>query len=131
MRASPISPEPPLTRTQRWASVLTIALALIGLGIGFLMKDQIISATVPFRDLAAGILARYPQGWLLDTEGDYVFRVRDPEAPRFLTTLQVQVIPIGEDAAARNILDDLTLKRAQTGDEAVVRHRRHGERSDH
>jgi len=114
MQASPISPELPLTRTQRWASILTVALALIGLGIGFLMKDQIISATVPFRDLAAGILARYPQGWLLDTEGDYVFRVRDPEAPRFLTTLQVQVIPIGEDAAARNILDDLTLKRAQT-----------------
>lgn len=104
----------PLTRTQRWTNALTVVVALFGLGIGFLMKDQIISATVPFRDLAAGILARYPQGWLLDTAGDYVFRVRDPESPRFLTTLQVQVIAIGQDAAARNILDDLTLQRAQT-----------------
>ncbi len=114
MATIPSPQELPLTRTQRWANALTIVVALMGLGIGFLMKDQIVGGTVPFRDLAAGILARYPQGWLLDTAGDYVFRVRDPEAPGFLTTLQVQVIPIGQDAAARNIVDDLTLQRAQT-----------------
>lgn len=103
-----------LNRGQRWASLLAIVVTLVGLGIGLLVKEQVLGSTVQFRDLAAGILARYPENWLLDTEGDYVFRVREPEAGSFLTTLQVRVVSIGEDAAERNILDNLTLQRART-----------------
>lgn len=105
---------PALSRTQRWAQLLAVVVLLLGVGVGLILKDQTLGSTVPFRDLAAGILVRYPEQWLLDTEGDYVLRVRDPEAGRFLTTIQVGVVSIGEDAEARNILDTLTLQRAQT-----------------
>jgi hypothetical protein len=103
-----------LSRTQRWAHLLAIVIVLVGIGLGLVMKDQILSSTVPFRDLAAGILARYPEAWLVDTEGNYVLRVRDPAATTFLTTIQVRVVAIGADAAERNILDALTLQRART-----------------
>ncbi len=103
-----------MTRAHRWAQLLAIVTLFAGVGAGLVLKDQVLSSTVAFRDLAAGILARYPEKWLLDTQGDYVLRVRDPAAGRFLTTLQVSVISIGQDAEARNVLDTLTLQRAQT-----------------
>ncbi|MBN2470736.1 MAG: hypothetical protein JXN59_08440 [Anaerolineae bacterium] len=106
--------QPVLNRTQRWAQLLAIVTLFVGVGTGLILKDQALSSTVAFRDLAAGILARYPEKWLLDTGGDYVLRVRDPAAGRFLTTLQVSVTSIGQDAEARNVLDTLTLQRAQT-----------------
>ncbi len=114
MRTFPIPEEAPLSRTQRWANMLAVVTAVVGLAFGFFLKGQVVGGTVTFRDLAAGILARYPDGWLLDTAGDYVFRVRDPESPGFRTTLQVALESIGPDATARNILDALTLERAQT-----------------
>ncbi len=114
MQTFPIPEERPLTRTQRWANMLAILTALAALAFGFLLRDQIVSSTETFRDLAAGILAQYPSGWLLDTEGDYVFRARDPRSPSFRTTLQVAVEAIGADAAARNVLDNLTMERALT-----------------
>ena len=115
MQHFPIPQEPPLTRTQRWSTLVTVFVALLALGVGFLFKGQLVGATTPFRDLAAGILARYPAGWLLDTSGDeYVFRAQAPKSTGFRTTLQVSVQAIGADAAARNILDTLTLARAQT-----------------
>ena len=110
----PTIDDSPITRTQRWAQALVLLTTVGLLILGFFLKDQILTSTEPFRDLAAGILARYPSGWLLDHEGAYVFRVRDPKAPAFRTTFQVAVEPIGQDAAARNILDNLTLRRAQT-----------------
>ena len=110
----PVVDEFPITRTQRWAQVLLLLTAGGLLLLGFFVKDQVLTGTEPFRDLAAGILARYPSGWLLDHEGNYVFRVQDPKAPAFRTALQVAVEPIGQDAAPRNILDNLTLQRAQT-----------------
>jgi hypothetical protein len=114
MATFPSLAPPPLTRNQRWANMLVVVVAVVGLSIGLLIKNQAVSSTVPFRDLAAGILAQYPERWLLDTGGEYVFRVQDPESPGFRTTLQVDVVSIGEDAAARNIIDTLTLERAQT-----------------
>jgi hypothetical protein len=114
MRTFPIPVEAPLTRTQRWANGLVFLTALAVLAFGFLLKDQIMGGTQTYRDLAAGILAQYPSGWLLETQGDFVFRVRDPKSPSFRTTLQVAVESIGADAAARNILDDLAFKRSLT-----------------
>lgn len=114
LTAGPVSERRALSRTQRWASLLVVVVTLVGVGAGLLVKDQVIGSTVAYRDLGAGILARYPENWLLDTAGDYVFRVRDPESGAFLTTLQVRVTSIGEDSAERNILDTLTLQRART-----------------
>lgn len=110
----PLPPEEPLSRVQRWAHAIAVLTALLGFALGFLLKAQIVGATTPFRDLAAGVLAQYPAGWLLDTQGDYVFRARDPGAPGYRTTLQVALVPIGPDATSRSIVDGLTLERAQT-----------------
>ncbi len=113
MRMFPIPEEAPLTRTQRWANGLVFLTALVTLAFGFLLKDQVISSTETRQFLAAGILAQYPSGWLLDTEGPYVFRVQDPMSPAYRTAIQVAVESIGADAAARNILDNLTIERAR------------------
>ena len=94
MATFPSLAPPPLTRNQRWANMLVVVVAVVGLSIGLLIKNQAVSSTVPFRDLAAGILAQYPERWLLDTGGEYVFRVQDPESPGFRTTLQVDVVVI-------------------------------------
>jgi hypothetical protein len=102
-----------LTRTQRWANALTVLVAMGSLALGFLLKGQTLGSTLPFRDLAAGISARYPDGWLVDSTEDYVFRAREPELSGFSTTLQVAVRAIGSDASARNILDSQTMERAQ------------------
>ncbi len=114
MQVFPLPEEAPLSSTQRWASFVAILVAALGLALGFLFKSQIVGATTPYRDLTAGVLAQYPSEWLLDTAGDYVFRVRDPTAPGFATLLQVAVEAVGADADARNILDNLTLERAQS-----------------
>lgn len=114
MRTFPDIPAPQMTRTQRFAHALTLLVTLGGLAFGLLLKDQALGATATYRDLAAGILAQYPAGWLLDTAGDYVFRVRDPLSQGFRTTLQVSVISIGDDAAARNIIDNQAMERART-----------------
>lgn len=110
----PVVGESAPERSDRWAHLLVILVAIAGLTFGFFLKDQTLTRTATFRDLAAGVLAQYPAGWLLDQGGSYLFRVRDPKSPTFRTTLQVAIIAIGEDAAARNILDSLTLERAQT-----------------
>lgn len=114
MQQFPLVPERPLTRTQRWANALVVAAALITLGVGLIMKDQLMSGTQPFQDLAAGILAQYPSGWLLDRSGGYVFQVRDAQSSGFHTMLGVSILPIGGDAKARNVLDALTLERARS-----------------
>lgn len=113
MQTFQIPGETPLTRTQRMANLVVVIAAVAGIAFGFLLKNQVVTGTTPFRDLAAGILARVPANWLLDTTGDYVLSVRDPASPGFRTTLQVAVESIGNDASARNILDNLTLQRAQ------------------
>ncbi len=107
------SPEPArLSRTQLWSSWLAIGATIMALLAGMWMHGRQLKRMALYEDPAAGISAYYPAGWLLDTEGDYVFRVRDPAAAPFNTTLQVSVIPVGPDATARNVLDSITLRRS-------------------
>ncbi len=61
-----------------------------------------------------GIRAFYPQHWLIDTSGDYVFRVRNIAQIGFKTTIQVDVQPVTINTSARNLLDTLTLNRSNT-----------------
>ncbi len=102
-----------LTLRQRWSHYLVLIYGVAMLLISINLRDSILYATVPYEDVRAGIRAFYPKGWLLDNEGDYVFRVRDMTRPDFKTTIQVQIIPISVDSTARNLLDNLLLTRAQ------------------
>lgn len=104
-----------LTKRQRWSFYLTYIFAGVAFFIGVNLRDSILYATTLYVNSQAGIEAEYPQNWLLDTAGDYVFRVRDSAKQGFKTTIQVTLRPVNvQTTAERNILDALTLSRSQT-----------------
>lgn len=109
-----ISESEGLTLRQRWANVFVVLVSLLMLLFGLNMRNQIMSATTYFESFEAGIRAFYPENWLIDTSGDYVFRVRDMSRSGYKTTFQVAVEPVGPDAQERNLADRLTLDRLQT-----------------
>ncbi|MBN1285697.1 MAG: hypothetical protein JXB47_09885 [Anaerolineae bacterium] len=100
------------TTRERWTNWIALGATLLALFGGILLRDSVISESQFYEDPAAGISAMRPVGWLVDRGGDYVFRLRDPEARPFKTTLQVTVLTVGPDAEGRNALDMLTLRRA-------------------
>ncbi len=106
-----IRPRPPTTR-QLWSDLLALGTTLLALLGGLALRESVLTETVFYEDPAAGISAQRPANWLVDAQGDYVFRVQDPAARPFKTALQVAVITIGPDATGRNVLDTLTLKRS-------------------
>ncbi|MCC7447286.1 MAG: hypothetical protein IT324_07725 [Anaerolineae bacterium] len=100
---------------QRWASYLTIAVAIAGLLGGLLLRNNMTNATVRFENKQSGIAVRYPVDWLLEQgQDDFVIRVQDPAATPFKTTLQISLQPIGEGARVAYILDLLNIDRAAT-----------------
>jgi hypothetical protein len=109
-----ISESEGLTLRQRWANVFVILVSVLMLLFGFNFRNQILSASVYYESFEAGIRAFYPENWLLDSSGDYVFRVRDMSRTGYKTIFQVAVQPVGPDAQERNLADRLTLDRLQT-----------------
>lgn len=109
-----IQSPPTLSRRQRWSHYLLIVTAFTAFGFGYSLRDSAINALQPYNNIEAGIRAFYPVNWLLDTSGDYVFRVRDVTRLGFKTTIQVSIRPIGQGTDERNILDSFTLNRSQT-----------------
>lgn len=101
------------TRSQRFGQYFTIFLLALMLAVGYNQRGSALSAVTPYANNEAGIRAQYPLGWLLDTRGDYVFRVRDMARTGFKTTMQVSVYPFSRDMTARNVFDDLALRRAR------------------
>ncbi len=103
----------PLTFTQRWNTYLALIMAALVVSIGLAFRNGTLSSTQTFEDLEAGVRAQVPLSWLLDTNSaDYVFRVQDPNALPFKTTLQVSVLTVGPDATPNLVLDMLYLDRA-------------------
>lgn len=103
-----------LTQRQRWSHYFVFIYALIAIFIGLQIRSATIDATVAYVNSQVGIRAYYPQHWLIDTSGNYVFRVRDVSQLGFKTTLQVDVQPVTLNTSARNLLDTLTLNRSNT-----------------
>jgi len=107
-------PRDDLTARQRWAHNLLILFALSAFFIGVNLRESTLNATWVYTNTEAGIRAEYPQNWLIDTQGDYVFRVRDVSQIGYPTTIQLSVRPVGPNAPPRYIFDALTLNRSQT-----------------
>ena len=99
---------------QRWAHYLTVILAISLLLYGLKLKDDTLNQTLLYIDTQAGIQAFYPKDWLLDTNGNYVFRVRDLASNGFKTIIQFSTRPVAENANAQAIFNSLSLNRAQT-----------------
>lgn len=103
-----------LIRQQRLGHFLTLLVIVLGLLYSLNLRTGVVNATVVYNDLRAGITVRYPANWLLDTSGDYVFRVRDMSRIGFKTTLQITLRPISPDMSERNVLDSLNITRPIT-----------------
>ncbi len=100
-----------LTRRQKWNQYLALLFALISLAAGVNFRNTILYSTTIYRDAEAGIEAQYPQNWLIDVDGDYIFRVRDVSRIGYKTTIQVSTLAVGINTTSRNILDTLNLRR--------------------
>jgi hypothetical protein len=103
-----------LTARQRWAHNLLILFAIVAFFIGINLRESTLNATWVYTNTEAGIRAEYPQNWLIDTQGDYVFRIRDVSQIGYPTTIQLSVQPVSSNAPPRYIFDALTLNRSQT-----------------
>ncbi|HRE48915.1 MAG TPA: hypothetical protein PLD47_14405 [Aggregatilineales bacterium] len=103
-----------LSFSQRWASYLTILVAVGGVILGVFYKNSLVGATYPFINRQVGITARYPAQWLL-TEGgaEFVLRAQDPKSLPFKTTIQVALLPTGSGARPSDILNLLDIDRAR------------------
>jgi hypothetical protein len=102
-----------LTLRQRWSHYLVILYGITMVFLGINLRDSVLYATIPYEDVRVGIRAFYPQYWLLDTEGDYVFRVQDMTQTTYKTTIQVSIAPISTSSSSRTLLDNLSLSRFQ------------------
>ncbi|MGF1504737.1 MAG: hypothetical protein ACFB51_06305 [Anaerolineae bacterium] len=80
--------------------------------MGLLLRQGTYNQTWSYASREAGIEAEYPSTWLVDEEGPYVARIRDPKARPFKTQYIVQVAPAGWQTSVRIVLDNLTLRRS-------------------
>jgi hypothetical protein len=109
-----------LTFRQRWGHYLALLFGLFAIYLGLNLRDNTLNATTIYNNPQAGIAAEYPLNWLLEESGDYIFRVRDINAPGFDTTIQVAAQAIGPDTSPRNVFDALTLARASLAGYNVI-----------
>lgn len=102
-----------LTQRQRWSHYFVLIYAAVAIFIGLQLREAALFSSVPYVNTQVGVRAFYPQNWMIDTEGDYIFRVRDMSQTGFKTTIQVDVQPITPSTTARNLFDSLILNRSQ------------------
>jgi hypothetical protein len=100
-----------LTRRQKWNHYIVLLFAAVGIVAGINMRDAILYATTTYRDAEAGIEAQYPKDWLIDFDGDYIFRVRDVSRIGYKTTIQVSTQAVVANTTSRNIFDNINLQR--------------------
>jgi hypothetical protein len=103
-----------LTQRQRWSHYFVLIYAVVAVVIGYNLRTSTLNATVSYVNSEVGIRAFYPQRWLIDSSGSYVFRVRNLAQLGFKTSIQVDVQPVTINTSARNLLDTLSLRRVST-----------------
>lgn len=107
------SPAVQITPRQRWSIAITYIVIAVGFALGVNQRDSALNQASVYSNLEAGINAMYPARWFLQESGSYVFRVRDMAHRGFNTVIEVSTSPVGPDTTERNILDQLSLQRAQ------------------
>lgn len=107
------SPAILISPRQRWSIALGYLLIFVGLLVGLNQRDTYLNQTSEYSNIEAGITASYPARWLLDESPGNIFRVRDMSHRGFNTVIEVSSLPAGQDSAERNLLDRLSLQRAQ------------------
>lgn len=100
-----------LTRRQKWNNYIALLFALIGFASGLNLRNSTLYATSFYKNAEVGIEAQYPQNWLIDFDGDYIFRVRDLKNIGYKTTIQVSTQTLGANISNRNVFDAINLKR--------------------
>lgn len=100
------------SRQYQLGHLLTLVLAAVVLLYGLNIRSGILFATTPYTNIGAGVQLRYPANWLIDNEGDYIFRVRDMTRIGFKTTMQIALHPVSNNMTERNVVDSLTISRA-------------------
>ncbi len=107
------SPAIQITPRQRWSIALSYLVIIIGLLLGMNQRDSFLNQTSAYNNVEAGITASYPARWLLDESDSNIFRVRDMSHRGFNTVIEVSSLPVSSDSAERNLLDRLSIQRAQ------------------
>jgi hypothetical protein len=104
----------PPTRQQRWSHILTLLAGAAAFLLGLNMHFGALNATATYSDVQAGIRMQYPQRWLVDFDGDYVFRARDMSQVGFKTTISVRLLPVGTNTTEYMVLNSLNITRPET-----------------
>jgi hypothetical protein len=105
------------SRRDRWADWAVIGVLAVALLLGTVVMVLAQGQTSQTTAAEAGLILRYPQGWLVKPAEGLAFQAVDPEAGEFKTTYQAQVIPIvAGDPVTPTLalaLNNLSLSRAQ------------------
>ena len=102
-----------LTRSQTINSLFVVLVALMLMGLGILLRNSAQAATSLFVDEQSGVRAFLPVNWLITTDNsNFIVQAEDAGATPFKTLLRVALLPVGDEATPRNVVDTLTLQRA-------------------
>ncbi|HEY5270920.1 MAG TPA: hypothetical protein VII97_11320 [Anaerolineales bacterium] len=89
-----------------------IAVSVVALLAGWLIKNSVESRSIPFE--GSGITAQTPRGWLMTSvQGNEILHVSDPLSSGFGTTYSIENIPTASDATVGQVVSLLTLQRGQ------------------
>lgn len=102
-----------ITPRQRWSIALSYIFIVVGFLFGMSQKHNYLNQTSTYSNIEAGITAAYPARWLLDESDNNIFRLRDMSHRGFNTVIEVSSLPVGANNSERNLLDRLSMQRAQ------------------
>ena len=111
MNASSL-PSKTYSTSYRLADWAVIAVSVVALLAGWLIKNSVESRSIPFE--GSGITAQTPRGWLMTSvQGNEILHVSDPLSSGFGTTYIIENIPTASDATVGQVVSLLTLQRGQ------------------
>ena len=100
-------------RRDRWADWAVIALVVVALVLGWVLREATLFRTMPFRLDEAAISGRCPANWVRETGDDPLLQARDPLGGEFDPVLALRSRPLAAEVEAVMALDALALERAQ------------------